>query len=115
MGKKLEFPADPKDEGRTLDGKVNKKKSKKYPDYRRQEKPEAIIKKAVHNRDLEDLLWGLIALSCQELRDTDNFQTLSAHHVISLIDQLNKTNKNKPVSDSSEEVKAANEWLSIAK
>ena len=114
MGKKLEFPADPKEEGRTLDGKVNKK-SKKYPNYRRQEKPEAIIKKAVHNRDLEDLLWGFIALSCSELREHNKFQTLSAHHVISLIDQLNKTNKNKPVADSSEEVQAANEWLSIAK
>ena len=107
MTKKMEFPQDPKGAERIP--------ATKNSAYRRQEKPEKIIKNAVHNRDIEDLLWGLIALSCKELRETNDFQTLSAHHVISLIDQLNKTNKNKPVSDSSEEVKAANEWLSIAK
>ena len=57
MSKKMEFPADPK---------VKRIPATKNPAYRRQEKPEKIIKNAVHNRDLEDLLWGLIALSCKQ-------------------------------------------------
>tara|TARA_R110000822_G_scaffold199618_2_gene337313 strand:+ start:2815 stop:3087 length:273 start_codon:yes stop_codon:yes gene_type:complete len=81
--------------------------------YKRPPKPSTLINRAVAQRSTEDLIWALIALSSAELKKDGRLQTLSANHLISLIDQLNKMPEKK--EDNSEEVAEIKTWLAAVK
>jgi len=86
--------------------------SKKKP-YKRPPKPTTLINRAVASRSTEDLIWALIALSSQELKKEGTLLTLSANHLISLIDQLNKMPEKE--DDNTDEVQEIRTWLKTAK
>lgn len=86
--------------------------SKKKP-YHRPPKPTTLINKAVKSRSTEDLIWALIALSSEELRKDGGLKTLSANHLISLIDQLNKMPEKEKVDSA--EVLEIKDWLASSK
>lgn len=81
--------------------------------YHRPPKPTTLINRAVKSRSTEDLIWALIALSSEELRKSGGLKTLSANHLISLIDQLNKMPEKE--KDNSAEVLEIKQWLNEAK
>lgn len=80
--------------------------------YVRPPKPSTLINRAVQRRSTEDLIWALIALSSDELRKEGTLLTLSANHLISLIDQLNKMPQ-KEKADSAE-LADVKDFLSLA-
>ena len=81
--------------------------------YKRPPKPSTLINRAVAQRSTEDLIWALIALSSAELKKDGCLITLSANHLISLIDQLNKMPEKQ--NDNSEEVAEIKTWLAAVK
>lgn len=89
------------------------KKNRKYS--QRTPEPHNQMKSAVKNRCVEDLIWSLVALSANELKRDKAFVTLSANHLVSLIDQLIKLEKQKPEGDPVGLEEEVNDWLHLHK
>jgi hypothetical protein len=81
--------------------------------YVRPPQPPGLMNMAIKKRSVEDLIWSLISLAHHELKDKKTFETLSANHLVSLIDQLVKLEKQRPEGDPKGVEDEANSWLRI--
>jgi hypothetical protein len=82
--------------------------------YDRRKSSTSRMMDAVDDKNVENLIWAFIDLSVKELKNEKVLKTLSANHIISLMDQLIKMEKDRPQSERTEDLDEIRDFLTLA-
>ena len=82
--------------------------------------PRNLMRKAVHEKNIEDFIWACLELSCVELKKDGKSQTFNGRDIQSFLDHLVKIDKDKKdrgetTADDPNKVKEINDWLKQVK
>lgn len=82
--------------------------------------PRNLMRKAVHEKNIEDFIWACLELSCVELKNGGKSQTFNGRDIQSFLDHLIKIDKDKKdrgetTAEDPNKVKEINDWLKQVK
>ena len=84
--------------------------------------PRNLMRKAVHERSIEDFVWACLELACVELKKENRSNTFSGRDIQSFLDHLIRIEKDKKdrgeknnLEDTKGQVKEINDWLKQVK
>ena len=80
--------------------------------------PRNLMRKAVHDRSIEDFVWACLELACVELKKGNKSETFSGRDIQSFLDHLILMEKDKrergeknDLEDTTKNVKEISDWM----